>query len=200
MSLKKYLEHHIKVHTLRIELMDGKILLYKISADVKEDLEKWLTVKVSDLIESHNVFLSFYSVSDRMVFIKISSIKRIIFSWDVITQLAEVSSYRDNFGVTFKDEEDTIIPRLIIQLRNNPEPLVFEDLDPASDFLGIDEQSFQNTHFLNGGFLTVKDEDGEQNYIPMINIECIEVERVYIFPDDMGEEMQNMRNSRDNVN
>ena len=128
MSLKKYLEHHIKVHTLRIELMDGKILLYKISADVKEDLEKWLTVKVSDLIESHNVFLSFYSVSDRMVFIKISSIKRIIFSWDVITQLAEVSSYRDNFGVTFKDEEDTIIPRLIIQLRNNPEPLVYEEL------------------------------------------------------------------------
>ena len=74
------------------------------------------------------------------------------------------------------------------------------NFDPDSDFLGIDEQSFQNTHFLNGGFLTVKDEDGEQNYIPMINIECIEVERVYIFPDDMGEEMQNMRNSRDNVN
>ena len=40
MSLEKYLEHHIKVHTLRIELMDGRILLYKISADVKEDLEK----------------------------------------------------------------------------------------------------------------------------------------------------------------
>ncbi|MEO6000799.1 MAG: hypothetical protein ABIN89_28380 [Chitinophagaceae bacterium] len=200
MSLKKYLEHHIKVHTLRIELMDGKILLYKISADVKEDLEKWLTVNVSDLIGSHNVFLSFYSVSDRMVFIKIRSIKRIMFCWDVITQLAEVSSYRDNFGVTFEDEEDTIIPRLIIQLRNNSEPLVYEDLDPNSDFLGIDEQSFQNMHFLKGGFLTVKDEDGEQNYIPMINIECIEVERVYIFPDDMWEEMQNMRNRRNNVN
>lgn len=39
MSIKKYMEHHVQVHTLRIELISGKVLLYSIDAHRKEELE-----------------------------------------------------------------------------------------------------------------------------------------------------------------
>ena len=54
--------------------------------------------------------------------------------------------------------------------------------------------------FLKGGFISLPDEDGEQNYIPVINIDCLEVARAFIYPDDMWEEMENMRKIEDNKN
>ncbi len=80
MSLEKYVEHHIKLHTLRIELIDSKALLYDITVTVKESLERWLNNRVDDSIEFYNVFLSFHTISDRIVFLRISSIKRLIFA------------------------------------------------------------------------------------------------------------------------
>lgn len=74
--------------------------------------------------------------------------------------------------VKVKEEEQLMIPNLIIKLRGSVEPLIYSDLAKEHDFLGIDEESFQNRHFRKGGFLTVQDGDGEQNYIPVINIEC----------------------------
>lgn len=200
MSIETYLDHHIKLHTLRIELIDGKTLLYRISATVKEELANWMDNSVGELMGMHKVFLTFYSSSDRMVFIRISSIKRFIFCWDIIGQSEEIQKYHDNFLVAFKDDEELIIPEVIVKLKNCTEPLIYEGLNPHADFLGIDEESFTNTHFLEGGFLKVQDEDAEYNYIPITNIECIEAKRAFIYPDDMWQEMQENESNRSSDN
>ncbi len=78
--------------------------------------------------------------------------------------------------------------------------MVFSDLDPNSDFLGINEESFSNDQFLKGGFISLPDEDGEQNYIPVKNIDCLEVDRAFIYPDDIWEEMERIRYIENNQN
>ena len=189
MKLNRYVDQTIQIHTLRIELIDEKILLYKISPQVKDELEKCLFNRADDMMEGNNMFVSFHTEADRFVFVKISCIKKIIFCWDIISAGQEYLIYQDNFDVVINDEEDPIISELIIKIRNSNEPAVFDNLDPDADLLGIDENSFKNIHFLKGGFLTVKDEDGDQTFVPIVNIECIEVNRVFVYPDDIWQEM-----------
>lgn len=156
---------------------------------MKDELESWLFDLVDDVMERQNTFLSFHSEADRFVFVKISSIKRIIFCWDIVPSKQEYILYRDNFDL-LSEEDEPIIPELIIKIRSSNEPLVFDNFDPDSDLLGIDENSFRNQYFIKVGFLNVLDEDGDQNFIPMVSVECIEVNRVYIYPDEIWQEMQ----------
>ncbi|MBA2562130.1 MAG: hypothetical protein H0V14_04315 [Chitinophagaceae bacterium] len=200
MSIKKYIEHHIQLHTLRIELISGKVLLYNIDAHRKEDLEKWLLARTDDLMNFSDDFISFYASPGRMVFIRISAIKRLIFCWDAAVTVSDAWQYHDHFEVTSKFEDELLIPEVIIQLHAVSEPLVFSDLDPNSDFLGINEESFSNDQFLKGGFISLPDEDGEQNYIPVKNIDCLEVDRAFIYPDDIWEEMERIRYIENNQN
>jgi hypothetical protein len=200
MVSKKFREEHLLLHTLRIELMNGRVLLYRIDARIKQELEQWLQIRTDDLVEFSDVFLSFYANSGRMVFIRVSAIQRLIFCWDTAATVADPQEYHDHFEVTSKSENELLIPAVIILLRNNSEPLVFSDADPENDFLGIDEESFSNEHFLKGGFLSLPDMDGEQNYIPVINIDCLEADRAFIYPDDMWEEMERMRDIENNTN
>jgi hypothetical protein len=46
---------------------------------------------------------------------------------------------------------------------------------------------------LNGGFISLRNEDGEQNYIPIFNIEYLEADRAFIYPDDVWSDMGNQR-------
>ena len=200
MSIKKYIEHHVQVHTLRIELISGKVLLYSIDAHRKEELEKWLLARTDDLMDFSDDFISFYASPGRMAFIRISAIKRLIFCWDAAATVSDPWQYHDHFVVTSKFEDELLIPEVIIQLHTVSEPLIFSDLDPNSDFLGINEESFSNDQFLKGGFISLPDEDGEQNYIPVKNIDCLEVDRVFIYPDDMWEEMERIRDIENNLN
>ncbi len=200
MSIKKYIEHHVQVHTLRIELISGKVLLYSIDANRKEELEKWLLARTDDLMDFSDDFISFYASPGRMAFIRISAIKRLIFCWDAAATVSDTWQYHDHFEVTSKFEDELLIPEVIIQLHTVSEPLIFSDLDPNSDFLGINEESFSNDQFLKGGFISLPDEDGEQNYIPVKNIDCLEVDRVFIYPDDMWEEMERIRDIENNLN
>ena len=200
MPTKKYMDEHLLLHTLRIELMNGKVLLYNIDAYRKEELENWLQARTDDLMEFSDDFLSFYAIPGRMAFVRIAAIKRLIFLWDAAVTIPEPSEYHDHFEVTSKFEDELLIPAVIILLRSYPQPLVFSDVDPDSNFLGISEESFSNSHFLKGGFISLPDEDGEQNYIPVTNIDCLEVDRAFIYPDYMWEEMENMRKIENNKN
>lgn len=200
MSIKKYLEHHIQIHTLRIELLNGKVLFYNIDAYRKEELENWLQERTNDLMEFSNDFVSFYASPDRIAFIRINAIRRLIFCWDAINTLKDSWEYHDHFEVTTKFEDELLIPPVIILLRSDTQPLVFSDVDPDNDFLGIDENSFSNDNFLKGGFISLSDEDGEQNYIPVRNIDCLEVSRAFIYTDDMWEDMERMRDAENNKN
>ena len=200
MPNKKYVDEHLLLHTLRIELMNGKVLLYNIDAHRKEELENWLQTRTDDSIEFSDDFISFYASPNRMAFIRIAAIKRLIFCWDAAANISGPVTYHDNFDVTSTFEDELLIPEVIILLRHDPEPIVFSDIDPDDTYLGIDEQSFSNNHFLKGGFISLPDEDGEQNYIPVTNIDCLEVGRAFIYPDEMWEEMENMRKMEDNKN
>lgn len=192
MSLKKYIEHHVQLHTLRVELMNGKVLLYRIDADRKEALENWMNSSTDDLMESTNEFISFYASPDRMVFIRISAIKRLIFCWDAAMLISNPWQYNDNFGVASDFEGELLIPSAIVLLHGIENALIF-DADPDEDFPGIDEESFSYPNFLRNGFITLPDEDGEQNYIPVCNIDCLELKRAFIYPDDMWRDMEKQR-------
>lgn len=194
------MDEHLLLHTLRIELINGKVLLYNIDAHRKEELEDWLRTRTDDMVEFSDDFLSFYASPDRMAFVRIAAIRRLIFCWDAAAIIPEPSQYHDHFEVASKFEDELLIPSVIILLRSDPKPLTFSDIDPDSDFLGIDEESFSNNHFLKGGFISLPDEDGEQNYIPVINIDCLEVDRAFIYPDDMWEEMERIRDVENNKN
>ncbi len=65
----------------------------------------------------------------------------------MINQVQEPFKYHDNFSIAFKDQEDLIIPKLIVKLKNCAQSIVYEGLDPDADFLGIDEETFKNAHF-----------------------------------------------------
>jgi hypothetical protein len=41
-----------------------------------------------------------------------------------------------------------------------------------------------------GGFITLTDEDGERNFIPVSNISCIEATRKLIYSDEVWEELK----------
>ena len=200
MPNKKYMDEHLLLHTLRIELMNGKVLAYNIDAYRKEELENWLQARTDDLMESSNPFVSFYASPDRMAFIRIAAIKRLIFCWDAVVTVPEPWQYHDHFEVISKFEDELLIPEVIILLRNDPQPLIFSDIDPDNIYLGITEESFSNDHFLKGGFISLPDEDGEQNYIPVTNIDCLELGRAFIYPDEIWEEMENMRKMENNKN
>lgn len=194
------MEHHLQIHTLRIELINGRVLLYNIDATRKEELEDFLNHRTDDLLEFSTPFLSFYASPDRMVFIRISAIGRLIFCWDAAEAIETQHSYHDHFKVTSTFEGDLIIPDALFLLKGLQEPLVFSDLDEEGNFLGISEVSFTNRHFLKGGFIALPDEDGEQNYIPACNIQCLEVKRALIYPDDMWKEMEQQRDLDNNMN
>jgi hypothetical protein len=200
MPNKKYMDEHVLLHTLRIELMNEKVLAYNIDAYRKEELENWLQARTNDLMEFSDPFVSFYACPDRMVFIRIAAIKRLIFCWDAIATVLDPLQYHDHFEVTEKFEDELLIPEIIILLRNDPLPFTFSDIHPGDIFLGINEVSFSNDHFLKGGFISLPDEDGEQNYIPVTNIDCIELRRAFIYPDQIWEEMEEMRKMEDNKN
>src|ERR1019366_6733122 len=137
MPNKKYMDEHVLLHTLRIELMNGKVLLYNIDGYRKEELENWLKARTDDLMEFSDDFLSFYASPDRMAFVRIAAIKLLIFCWDAAVTVPEPSQYHDHFEVTSTFEEELLIPAVIILLRQDPVPLIFSDLDPDTNFLGI---------------------------------------------------------------
>ena len=200
MPTKKYMDEHVLVHTLRIELLNGRVLRYNVDAYRKEEIENWLQARSNDLMEFSNEFISFYAVPDRMAFVRIAAIKRLILCWDAAATVSDPWEYQDHFEVTETIEDELLIPEIIILLRNDPVPLIFTDINPDSHFLGYDEQSLSNDHFLKGGFISLTDEDGEQNYIPVINIDCLEVDRRFIYPDEVWDELENMRDIENNTN
>lgn len=181
-------EYNLK-HTIRIELIRGEELLFNVDFETKEEFENFLAYHTDDLNEHSRNFISFYAIPDRMVFVRIRSIKRIIFCWDVPPLMEIPMIYQDNFGLASDFDGELLIPSAIFLLKHCKEPLVFDDLDPEDDFLNLDEESFENPHFLKGGFISMPDEDGEQNYIPVANIEYFEVDRCQIYPDQVWEEM-----------
>lgn len=69
-------------------------------------------------------------------------------------------------------------------------------MDPKDTFPGINPDSFSYNHFLKSGFISLSDEDSEQNFIPVINIDYIELDRKFIFPDNLWNKMRTAQKHR----
>jgi hypothetical protein len=189
MSGKEYFDKMAVVHTLRVEMMDGTLLKYNLSANEKSAFEELLDNFTDGFHQGTNKVVFFQTIEERIVFIRIKDIKNIIFCWDPPVEESE-QEYIDNFKVAFTDEGELDIPDVIIKIRGKRKPLAFFDIDYDYEFLALDDVIFSNEHFLKSGFITLTDEDGERNFIPVTNISCIEATRKLIYSDEVWEELK----------
>jgi hypothetical protein len=185
------------VYTLRVELLDGKILLYRIDAVDKQNLMQGLSYAGSD--EKRPLkFLLFETYPERQVVINVDSIARVTFCYDPVHGLATPGDkYHDNFDAVHKetslenmpvegDEErmhvvqEEYIPDGIIYHKGTcpkgdhfyTNPMLYSSLDDG-ELAGLDAE-------LNGEeplrqFINLTDVDGEESFIPMNQIVVMEV-------------------------
>lgn len=197
---QEYIERVLKTHTLRVEFIDGQVLLYQLAHEDKEEFEKWLRYRVEDDHESISQFCSFFSAG-RMVYINIKDVARFIFCYDFYV-VQDRNGYHDNFEVIVSDSTDFVeeiknelfLPQAIIKVRGVAVPYCYWEADFDNNFLFIDERSFSNKKFLKTGFITLPDNDGEQNYIPVRNIVCLELDRRLVITNEDWHQIQLQRN------
>lgn len=184
------------IYTLRVELLDGKILLYRIDAANKQNLMQLLSCAGSD--ERPLKFLLFETYSERQVVINVDSIARVTFCYDPINAVVTPrEKYHDNFDIVHKETslekmpieggeermhvvQEEYIPDGIIYHKGTctqgdhfyTNPMLYGSLDEG-ELAGLDAE-------LNGEeplrqFINLTDLDGEENFIPMNQIIVMEI-------------------------
>jgi hypothetical protein len=133
-----------------------------------------------------------------MVFIRTKTIKSITIRWDIPSE--EDLSYIDNFKVSSKEGDVLLVPSIIIKMRNVKSPITFDTDSDENPSLLINEDILSQKPFLRRGFIPIIDENGETNYIPVCNIECIELKREFVYPDEIWAELQKTRDLDDRQN
>lgn len=195
------------VYTLRIELLNGKVLLYSVDAENKQYLIGNLRVNSDGANEDVTPisFLWFETTYDRQVIVNPKSIVRIVFCFDHAANVVDGGSYHDNFDLldtgtpsetndtTDKNEEEDMseeerLPHALIYHKGNaPEdeyqynPLEYYSLDEGC-LAGLSlelEGDDQLRQFIN-----LIDDDGEETFIPMEQIIVMEFNRNLIFPEE----------------
>ena len=186
-------------HTIRIEIMNGVVLIYYVTAESKVAFENILQDETYADLELD--FLWIYHPHDRITFINKKEIIRITFCFDLPADV----QYFDNFQVKhYLGEEDDEyelqkedIPQLIIMHNRQMEDTelvkgvtmktdgyygnvsFYSSLDKG-DIEGFEFDYFEETEefeLLTYNYLQFIDDDGERNYMPLHNISVVEVER-----------------------
>jgi hypothetical protein len=163
-------------YSIRIELLDGFVLHYPISYDT----QTWLSTFLINLYEPDKdnkpvKYFSFETTPNRLVLINL----------DQITGLAILNDFEDTLGVygdhfecLVDDEKVTdeklILPDAVIKLAHP-----FLDQKIKTYYSLNKEQMTFMPELLQEGidvpyFLYLVDDDGDDNYIPMHNIQCAE--------------------------
>jgi hypothetical protein len=184
------------VYTLRVELSNGKVLLYPIDIENKQYLINKLRTNSEG--DDENNLLRFLWVETslaRMVIINTNAIARITFCFDPAAQIVNHKAYPDNFNVVEKDTlieeretkegevrlyvlEEEYLPQVIIyhkgqapddQYNNNP--LFYSELSPGclASFNMELEGDLPLRQFLN-----LTDDDGEETFILLEQIIVME--------------------------
>jgi hypothetical protein len=176
---------------VRFDLMDGTKLFYWFVSRTMEPLQGWLSARMDELNYSDE-FLSFFAYPNQMVYLRVSSIKCILFIDEGMDNVG-TPTYCDSFDLVQKgDDGEEIGPDAVVKLKGLIEPLTYWDLDANQDFLPLEPELLENEHFLKSGFIRVSDEDGDSNYIPVCNIDCLEVRRDLVIPDEAWFEQDNV--------
>jgi hypothetical protein len=194
------------LYTLRIELSNGKLLLYPIDTENKQYLISRLRLNSDGAYQGDRLsFLWFETTYNRQVIVNTNSIARIIFCFDAAVVVVNHGRYRDNFDVlenensqdekleTDADEEmsfseEEYLPQAIIYHKGSaPEdnyksnPLLYSSLDEgclASFDLELDGNDSLRQ------FINLIDEDGEETFIPLEQIIVMEFDRKLIYTED----------------
>lgn len=202
-------------HTIRIEMMNGMVLMYGVSTVEKQRVINRLRMK-SDAFDSGAplVFLYFQTYLQRNVVVRVSEIVRVIFCFDAIALAVDPNSYYDNFKVLEKDtnliEEATpegkvalkvvteeFLPSAIIQHKGNAaldgydaNPLLYYDLE--AECLGTFNLELDDDNIVMRQFINLMDMDGEANFIAVAQISVMEFEDALLtdfdYEDDEIEE------------
>jgi hypothetical protein len=195
------------VYTLRVELLNGKVLLYRIDADSKNYLIARLRANSDGDEQKPKVQILWFETShNRQVIINCDSIARVTFCYDYSVLLKNPESYFDNFDVVHTEDSleemptqdgesrlhvvhEEFIPSGIIYHKGMPtnddyytNPLVYHELDEG-ELGGINFELAGD--FPLRQFINLTDDEGEEGFIPFDQIIAIEVMKGAIFPDLM---------------
>jgi hypothetical protein len=204
-------------HTLRIELLNGMVLIYRIDVEQKQTLIGRLRSNADGTEEGRPInFLWFETSLQRQVIINITEIARITFCYDYTIELEEPNSYFDNFKVLEKDttlvEEATeegkvrlhvvtqeFLPSAILYHKGiAPEdgyeinPLLYYELEKGC--LGLFGLELDDEIPLRQ-FINFMDLDGEENFIPIKQIIVLEFENKLLYDSEDEEEEDDEANN-----
>lgn len=193
--------------TIRIDLIDGTVLLYQLTQEQNEDAIIGLRENSSgsELEKTGATFMIFRIYQNRLVFVNKDFILRIVFCTDLPTGDSWIP-YLDNFNVLEPNEktEDNYaiqpegddellpLPQAIIKLTNKldyegSDILSYSALDDG-DLYGLNLEVMEISEPLRE-FVELKDDDGEYNFIPMKQIICMEVDsNIVDIDEDFDEE------------
>ncbi len=197
-------------YTLRVELLNGKVLLYRIDTENKQYLIKKLRTCAEGDEENEPLrFLWFETSLNRIVIINTDSIARVTFCFDYADQLEEPNAYYDNFAVLHTDTlleereikegevrlhviEDEYLPQAIVYHKGKApddlydnNPLTYSELDEGC-LAGFNlelEGDWPLRQFIN-----LIDNDGEETFVPLGQITVMEFDNNLVFVEEESEE------------
>ncbi len=190
------------IYTLRIELLNGKVLLFPIDTDNKQKLiNRFRESAEGDITNDRLKFIWFETPSNRMVIVNTDSIVQVTFCFDYASGVINPYAYRDNFNVIVKDtrveekttkegeiqlhvEEEKYLPQAIIYHKGkvpddsyNINPLQYSELSEGCLF-SFDEELEGNLPLRQ--FLNLIDNDGEESFIALDQIIAMELDKSLI--------------------
>ncbi|OQP46832.1 hypothetical protein A4H97_04735 [Niastella yeongjuensis] len=167
------------VYTLRIELLDGKSLLYAIDAENKQYLINNLRLNADGSYQEDKLsFLWFETTYNRQVVINVKSIVRVLFGVD-----PAVTDYRDNFQVGSNPLPQAIVYHTGNTPENNSQktPLLYFSLNEGC--LASFELELEGKQRLRQ-FINLIDENGEESFIPMVQIMVMEFDQQLFYGEE----------------
>jgi hypothetical protein len=202
----------LAAYTLRIELQNGRVLIYRIDSENKQYLLNKLRTN-SEGLEHNQVieFLWFETFLNRHVIINANEMVRVTFCFDYLEQIGNTNAYYDNFEVVEKDTslvseesekgesrmyvlEEAYLPQTIIYDKGNApdadynnNPQLFYSLDNGC--LGFFHLELDGELPLRQ-FLNLIDNDGEECFIPLSQIIVMEFDGNLFYNEEQDEGSQ----------
>ena len=199
-------------NTLRVELLNGRVIIYRINTENKKYLMNKLSSRAYGAEEQVPLQFIWFEIDlQRTVLINIGCIARVTFCFDYIDQtFSDAHAYYDNFKILHKDtfleerktqegevrihviEENTLPQAIIYHKGKLPDdqyvdnPITYSALDNGClsglDFELEGEESLRQ-------FIHLTDDDGEENFIPLHQVMVMEMDTSLIYVEEVPEDM-----------
>jgi hypothetical protein len=192
-------------HSLRIELLNGKVLIYNIDIKDKQYLINKLRANADGNEDNIPLkFLWFETSLNRSVIINSDSLASITFCFDAGVVNSN-SNYVDNFEVVYSEDEhdeeieedadekkenDIFLPQVIVYLKGqNPEddynknPRTYDSLAPGA-LAAFNLELDGDCPFRQ--FINLTDDDGEEVFLPLEQIMVMEFDSALMDVEDDG--------------